>query len=57
MTQKDINQIKQFFDEILRGVSAEIIKRIDSGAISVPGPVTRGKVGGPFNNLKGIAKL
>lgn len=57
MRRKDIAELKDFFAVLLRSVPACVVRRIVSGAVSVPGPVTNGAVGGPFNNLKGIARL
>ncbi|RNF07531.1 glucokinase 1 [Trypanosoma conorhini] len=57
MKSKDIAELLKFFKEILEVMPASIIARVTAGAINVPGPVTNGAVGGPFNNLKGLARL
>ncbi|KEG13377.1 glucokinase [Trypanosoma grayi] len=57
MKNKDICDLLIFFEEILKVVPASIIARVAAGVINVPGPVTGGAVGGPFNNLKGLARL
>ncbi|KAK7199948.1 glucokinase [Novymonas esmeraldas] len=64
VSKRDIRQLLDFFDEVLQHLksalsdrAASFLRRIVSGAVSVPGPVTNGQVAGPFNNLKGIARL
>nr|7S2N_A Chain A, Glucokinase 1 [Trypanosoma cruzi strain CL Brener]7S2N_B Chain B, Glucokinase 1 [Trypanosoma cruzi strain CL Brener]7S2P_A Chain A, Glucokinase 1 [Trypanosoma cruzi strain CL Brener]7S2P_B Chain B, Glucokinase 1 [Trypanosoma cruzi strain CL Brener] len=57
MKRKDITELIEFFNEIIELMPASVIKRVKAGVINVPGPVTGGAVGGPFNNLKGIARL
>lgn len=57
MSRKHIDQLKDFFATIQEKVGPAVLKRIASGALSIPGPVTNGVVGGPFNNLDGVARL
>ncbi|KAG5464060.1 hypothetical protein LSCM1_00240 [Leishmania martiniquensis] len=64
VTKKDVRQLGEFFDEVLRHLKESLpdggdsfLRRVASGAVSVPGPVTNGQLAGPFNNLKGIARL
>ncbi|CBZ26083.1 glucokinase 1-like protein [Leishmania mexicana MHOM/GT/2001/U1103] len=64
VTKHDIRQLLEFFDAVLQHLkknlpnrAAHFLRRVASGAVSVPGPVTNGQLGGPFNNLKGIAQL
>ncbi|CAJ1036243.1 Glucokinase, putative [Leishmania lindenbergi] len=64
VTKSDIRQLLEFFDEVLQHLKknlpdhgASFLRRVASGAVSVPGPVTNGQLAGPFNNLKGIARL
>lgn len=57
MTDKSIDQLKYFFSLFIEKISPQILKRIVSGAVSVPGPVTNNMIGGPFNNLSGVARL
>ncbi|KAG5465536.1 hypothetical protein CUR178_00241 [Leishmania enriettii] len=64
VTKKDVRQLVEFFGEVLQhlkenlpGRGDSFLRRIASGAVSVPGPVTNGHLAGPFNNLRGIARL
>ncbi|GET93306.1 glucokinase 1-like protein [Leishmania tarentolae] len=64
VTKHDIRQLLEFFDEVLQHLkknlpncAASFLRRVASGAVSVPGPVTNGQIAGPFNNLKGTARL
>ncbi|KAG5488634.1 hypothetical protein JIQ42_00246 [Leishmania sp. Namibia] len=64
VTKKDVRQLVEFFGEVLQhlkenlpGRGDSFLRRIASGAVSVPGPVTNGQLAGPFNNLRGIARL
>lgn len=65
MTRKSIEQLPEFFATILETIrstskdgGSSILRRIVSGAVSVPGPVDEGgAVAGPFNNLHGVTQL
>ncbi|KAH9582060.1 Glucokinase [Trypanosoma melophagium] len=57
MKNKDIKDLLEFFRVILATVPADVLARVSAGVINVPGPVTGGTVGGPFNNLAGLARL
>ncbi|RNF05401.1 glucokinase 1 [Trypanosoma rangeli] len=57
MESKDITDLLKFFKNIIEVMPASVIARVAAGVINVPGPVTNSAVGGPFNNLKGIARL
>lgn len=56
MSKKHIGQMLEFLDTLLKVVPTSVLTRIQSGAVTVPGPVNCG-VAGPFNNLEGVAKL
>lgn len=62
MTKRATAQLLEFFDAILSALrataaAAAVLPRVVSGVLSVPGPVVDNAVGGPFNNLAGMARL
>ncbi|CCW60096.1 unnamed protein product [Phytomonas sp. EM1] len=59
MRRGSIREVLDFFAGILARVEGVggVLSRIRAGVVSVPGPVSRGGLAGPFNNLDGQIAL